>query len=88
MQSIINQNKGENRSVGSNPTPSECYSHNDLRREEITAVTNQDWNPSGQQLAEIISRKPARDASGHVWHPVAAVNRAWARQAVDLGWVK
>ena len=74
--------------MGSNPTPSECYHCNDLHLENSGVVTNQDWNRSNQQLSEIISRKPARDVSGHVWHPDAAINRAWGRQAVDLGWVK
>ena len=41
LPTIINQIKEGNRTVGSNPTPSESYHYNDLHRDSNTAVTNE-----------------------------------------------
>ena len=46
-------------------------------------------NDKPQQGSAVnLNTKASGDASGHVWHPQPAINRAWARQAIQLGWVK
>ena len=65
--------------------PLRPFPDKDLQRECNTDVTSR--NPA-KVFSGSGAAKSGACASGFVWHPVAAVNRAWARQAVDLGWVK
>jgi hypothetical protein len=79
-QSIINQNEARNRSVGSNPTPSECYHYNDLRRNGNTAVITEPKKPHYQQLN--LNSRGGYDltAEAFIYHPNPAVCRMWHAQ--------
>lgn len=65
--------------------PLRPLSYSDLQSERSTDVTSGKPAPQNSQA---FFTKTTAGVSGHVWHPDAAINRAWARQAVDLGWVK
>jgi hypothetical protein len=54
FRSIINQNKEGDRTVGSNPTPSEAYGYNDLRRNANTALTTEPKKKHYQQHSLLI----------------------------------
>jgi len=80
MQSIINQNKGGNRSVGSNPTPSDAYHCNNLRRNGNTAVITEPKKAHYQQLN--LNSRGGYDLTpdAFVYHPNPAVCRMWHAQ--------
>lgn len=80
LPSIINQNKERNRSVGSNPTPSEAYHYNDLRRGSNTAVITESKKPHYQQVN--LNKRGGYDLGpeAYVYHPNPAVFRMWAQQ--------
>ena len=69
MQSIINQNKEGDRTVGSNPTPSEAYHYNDLRQSSNTAVITELKRPHYQQVN--LNKRGGYDLTpdAYVWHP-------------------
>ena len=69
MQSIINQIKEGDRTVGSNPTPSDAYRYNDLRRDSNTAVITEPKRAHYQQLN--LNSRGGYDLTpdAHVWHP-------------------
>ena len=77
LPTIINQIKEGNRTVGSNPTPSESYHYNDLRRNGNTAVTNESKLKHYQHPSLLIrggySAEPA-------YHPNPSVARMWSAQ--------
>ena len=76
-QSIIDQIESSNCTVGSNPTPSESYHYNDLRRNGNTAVTIESKLKHYQQHSLLIrggySAEPA-------YHPNPSVARMWSAQ--------
>jgi len=75
--SIINQNKEGNTTVGSNPTPSEAYGYNDLRRSANTALTTEPKKKHYQQHSLLIrGGYPAEPA----YHPNPSVARMWSAQ--------
>ena len=80
LPSIINQNERGNRSVGSNPTPSESYRYNDLRRDSNTAVITEPKKAHYQQLN--LNSRGGYDltAEAFIYHPNPAVFRMWAQQ--------
>jgi hypothetical protein len=74
---IINQNKEGDRTVGSNPTPSEAYGYNDLRRNANTALTTELKKKHYQQHSLLIrGGYPAEPA----YHPNPSVARMWSAQ--------
>jgi hypothetical protein len=79
LQSITNQIEARNRSVGSNPTPSELYHYSDLRSKSNTAVTKESKKPF---VRTSFDQRGGYDltAEAYLWHPDPAVNRMWARQ--------
>ena len=75
--SIINQIKEGNRTVGSNPTPSEAYGYNDLRRNGNTAVITEPKKKHYQQHSLLVrGGYPAEPA----YHPNPSVARMWSAQ--------
>jgi hypothetical protein len=75
--SIINQIKEGDRTVGSNPTPSDAYHYNDLRRNGNTAVITEPKKKHYQQHSLLIrGGYPAEPA----YHPNPAVARMWSAQ--------
>jgi hypothetical protein len=80
MQSIINQNKEGDRTVGSNPTPSDDYRYNDLRRYGNTAVITESKKPHYQQVN--LNKRGGYDLGpeAYVYHPNPAVFSMWAQQ--------
>ena len=79
-QSIIDQIESGNCTVGSNPTPSEPYRYNDLRRDGNTAVITESKKAHYQQLN--LNSRGGYDltAEAFVYHPNPAVCRMWAQQ--------
>ena len=79
-QSIIDQIEARNRSVGSNPTPSEAYHYNELRRSSNTAVITEPKRAHYQQLN--LNSRGGYDltAEAFIYHPNPAVFRMWAQQ--------
>ena len=77
---IINQIKEGNRTVGSNPTPSEAYHYNELRRSSNTAVITEPKRAHYQQLN--LNSRGGYDLTpeAFVYHPNPAVCRMWAQQ--------
>ena len=76
-QSIINQIKSGNCTVGSNPTPSEAYHYNDLCRDGYTAVATESKLKHYQQNSLLIrGGYPAEPA----YHPNPSVARMWSAQ--------
>jgi hypothetical protein len=69
QQGIINHIEGGNKTVGSNPTPSESYRYNDLRRDSNTAVIIGPKKAHYQQLN--LNSRGGYDLTpdAHVWHP-------------------
>lgn len=55
--------------MGSNPTPSECYNHNDLRSSEKTLVTSETPRRNYQQLNFNSRGGYDLTADAYVWHP-------------------
>jgi hypothetical protein len=55
--------------VGSNPTPSDAYRYNDLRRDSNTAVITEPKRAHYQQLN--LNSRGGYDLTpdAHVWHP-------------------
>ena len=80
MQSIINQIKEGNRSVGSNPTPSDAYRYNDLRRKSNTAVITEPKKAHYQQLSLNSRGGYNLTPEAFVYHPNPAVCRMWHAQ--------
>jgi len=80
MQSIINQIKEGDRTVGSNPTPSDAYPYNDLRRKSNTAVITEPKKAHYQQLN--LNSRGGYDLTpeAFVYHPNPAVCRMWHAQ--------
>jgi hypothetical protein len=80
MQSIINQIKEGDRTVGSNPTPSDAYRYNDLRRDGNTAVITEPKKANYQQLN--LNSRGGYDLTpeAFVYHPNPAVCRMWHAQ--------
>jgi len=66
--------------VGSNPTPSDAYCYNDLRRESNTAVINEPKKAHYQQLN--LNSRGGYDLppDAYLYHPDPAVFRMWAQQ--------
>ena len=66
---IINQIKEGDRTVGSNPTPSEAYHYNELRRSSNTAVITEPKKPHYQQLN--LNSRGGYDLGpeAYIWHP-------------------
>jgi len=80
MQSIINQIKEGDRTVGSNPTPSDAYRYNDLSRDSNTAVITEPKKAHYQQL-NLNSRGGYNlTPEAFVYHPNPAVCRMWHAQ--------
>jgi hypothetical protein len=75
--SIINQNKEGDRTVGSNPTPSEAYSYNDLRRNGNTAVITELKKKHYQQHSLLIRGGYTAEPA---YHPNPSVERMWSAQ--------
>jgi hypothetical protein len=77
---IINQIKEGDRTVGSNPTPSEAYHYNDLRRSSNTAVITEPKKPHYQQVN--LNKRGGYDLGpeAYVYHPNPAVCRMWHAQ--------
>jgi hypothetical protein len=80
QQSIINHIEGGNKTVGSNPTPSDAYHCNDLRRDSNTAVITEPKKAHYQQLN--LNSRGGYDLTpeAFVYHPNAAVCRMWHAQ--------
>ena len=74
---IINQIKEGNRTVGSNPTPSESYHYNDLRRDGDTAVANESKLKHYQQNSFLIRGGYTAEPA---YHPNPSVARMWSAQ--------
>ena len=66
--------------MGSNPTPSEAYHYNDLRRSSNTAVITEPKREHYQQLN--LNSRGGYDltAEAFVYHPNPAVSRMWGQQ--------
>ena len=79
-QSIIDQIESGNCTVGSNPTPSEAYHYNELRRSSNTAVITEGKKPHYQQLN--LNSRGGYDltAEAFIYHPDPAVCRMWHAQ--------
>ncbi len=76
-QSIIDQIESGNCTVGSNPTPSQAYGYNDLRRDGNTAVITEPKKKHYQQHSLLIrGGYPAEPA----YHPNPSVARMWSAQ--------
>ena len=66
--------------MGSNPTPSECYHYNDLRKGENTQVTAQ-VAKRNYQLFNLNSRGGYDlTPDAYIYHPEPAVSRMWGQQ--------
>ena len=80
LPSIINQIESSNCTVGSNPTPSDAYRYNDLRRKSNTAVITEPKKAHYQQLN--LNSRGGYDLTpeAFVYHPNPAVCRMWAQQ--------
>ena len=76
-QSIINQIKSGNCTVGSNPTPSEAYGYNDLRRDGYTAVATESKLKHYQQNSLLIRGGYTAEPA---YHPNPSVARMWSAQ--------
>ena len=77
LPTIINQIKEGNRTVGSNPTPSESYHYNDLRRDSNTAVANESALKHYQQNSLLIRGGYTAEPA---YHPNPSVARMWSAQ--------
>jgi hypothetical protein len=79
QQSIINHIEGVNKTVGSNPTPSDAYHYNDLRRDSNTAVITEPKKAHYQQLN--LNSRGGYDLTpeAFIYHPNPAVCRMWAQ---------
>ena len=66
--------------MGSNPTPSDAYRYNDLRRNSNTAVITEPKKALHQQFN--LNSRGGYDLTpdAHVWHPDPAVSRMWGQQ--------
>ena len=66
--------------MGSNPTPSESYRYNDLRRDSNTAVITKPKKAHYQQLN--LNSRGGYDLTpeAFIYHPNPAVFRMWAQQ--------
>jgi len=78
--SIINQNEERNRTVGSNPTPSESYHYNDLQRVTESEVIPELPKRHYQQVNFNKRGGYNLGPDAYVWHPDPAVRLAWSRQ--------
>jgi hypothetical protein len=76
-QSIIDQIKEGDRTVGSNPTPSEAYGYNDLRRNGNTVVTTESPKKHYQQNSLLIRGGYEPEPA---YHPNPSVARMWSAQ--------
>ena len=74
LQSITNQIEARNRSVGSNPTPSELYHYSDLRSNSNTAVTKESQGASKPTTAQ-----NQRDEINQLVSGLAKQKTAWLR---------
>ena len=66
-----------NRTVGSNPTPSESYRYNDLRRDGYTAVATESKLKHYQQNSLLIRGGYTAEPA---YHPNPSVARMWSAQ--------
>ena len=66
--------------MGSNPTPSDAYRYNDLRRDGNTAVIAEPKKAHYQQLNFISRGGYDLTPDAYVWHPDPAVSRMWGQQ--------
>jgi hypothetical protein len=66
--------------VGSNPTPSDAYRYNDLRRDGNTTVITGPKKAHYQQLN--LNSRGGYDLTpdAHVWHPDPSRRRMWGQQ--------
>jgi hypothetical protein len=80
VPSIINQIKEGDRTVGSNPTPSDAYRYNDLRLNGNTSVITEPKKAHYQQLN--LNSRGGYDLTpeAFVYHPNPAVCRMWHAQ--------
>lgn len=78
--SIINQNEERNRTVGSNPTPSDAYHYNDLQKAEKAEVISQAPKLNSQLFNPYKRGGYNLGPDAYVWHPDPAVRLAWSRQ--------
>ena len=76
-RSIIDQIKSSNCTVGSNPTPSDAYGYNELRRNGNTAVTNESKLKHYQQHSLLIRGGYTAEPA---YHPNPSVARMWNAQ--------
>lgn len=83
MQSIINHIKGGNKSVGSNPTPSDAYHYNDLRKIENSEVISQAPKRNSEIFNPYKRGGYNLGPDAYVWHPDPAVRSSWYRQQGD-----
>ena len=74
LQSITNQIEARNRSVGSNPTPSELYHYSDLRSNSNTAVTKE-----SQGACKPTTAQNRRDEINQLVSGLAKQKTAWLR---------
>jgi hypothetical protein len=80
QQSTINHIEGGNKTVGSNPTPSECYHYNDLQKPEKSRVTSQQSKPNYKLFNLNLRGGYDLPPDAYVWHPDPAVSRMWGQQ--------
>jgi len=80
VPSIINQIKERDRTVGSNPTPSDACHYNYLRRNSNTEVITEPKKAQYQQLN--LNSRGGYDLTpeAFVYHPNPAVCRMWHAQ--------
>jgi hypothetical protein len=76
-QSIIDQIKSGNCTVGSNPTPSEAYGCNDLRLNGNTVVTTESPKKNYEQNSLLIRGGYEPEPA---YHPNPSVARMWSAQ--------
>ena len=77
---IINHIERGNRSVGSNPTPSESYHYNDLQKAQKAEVISQAPKLNSQLFNPYKRGGYNLGPDAYVWHPDPAVRLAWHRQ--------
>jgi hypothetical protein len=77
---IINQIESGNSTVGSNPTPSDAYHYNDLRRNGNTEVITEPKKAHYQQVN--LNKRGGYDLTpeAFVYHPNPVVCRMWHAQ--------
>jgi hypothetical protein len=80
ITALTNQNEGVNKTVGSNPTPSECYHYNELQKPEKSRVTSQQSKANYKLFNLNLRGGYDLTPDAYVWHPDPAVSRMWGQQ--------